>query len=239
MSSLWRGRFRLWDDVQCDQGPGYDDGLQRSRHDPPWSYKHQNSRSNRSFEIKSCNFHTSQLKVKASNNYLALRNQTGHYYLNGNWRIDYPQQFEAAGMLQSTTYWIHVSKIRSSLDPCLKIRCTLDPCLKTITHWISLTGTTFHYERKYKNSKARGPLTLFAPESIRALGPTTEALFIVVCIQHHSSSMLFPARHSKLLGVVPRRKSGRRVWIFLEERCHERDSIRWTRTHLNLRWIGI
>ena len=42
------------------------------------------------------------------------------------------------------------------------------------------TGTTFHYERKYKNSKARGPLTLFAPESIRALGPTTEALFIVV-----------------------------------------------------------
>ena len=141
-------------------------------------------------------------------------------------------------MLQSTTYWIHVSKIRSSLDPCLKIRCTLDPCLKTITHWISLTGTTFHYERKYKNSKARGPLTLFAPESIRALGPTTEALFIVVCIQHHSSSMLFQARRSKLSGVVPRRKSGRRVWIFLEEGCHERDSIRWTRTYLNRGWIG-
>ena len=46
----------------------------------------------------------------------------------------------------------------------------------------SIPGTTFHYERKYKNSKARGPLTLFAPESIRALGPTTEALFIVVSI---------------------------------------------------------
>ena len=75
--------------------------------------------------------------MKASNNYLALRNSTGHYYLNGNWRIDYPQQ--------------------------------MDIC-----------GTTFHYERKYKNTKARGPLTLFAPESIRALGPTTESLYIVV-----------------------------------------------------------
>ena len=130
MSSLWRGRFRLWDDVQCDQGPGYDHGLQRSRHDPSWSYKHQNSRGNQAFEIKSCNRHMFQLKVKASNNYLALRNQTGHYYLNGNWRIDYPQQFEAAGKLQSTTYWIHVSKIHSSSDPCLNISCTLDPCLK-------------------------------------------------------------------------------------------------------------
>ncbi len=40
----------------------------------------------------SCSF-----KVKASNNYLALRNMTGHYYLNGNWRIDFPQQIEMAG----------------------------------------------------------------------------------------------------------------------------------------------
>ena len=75
--------------------------------------------------------------MKESNSYLALRNSIGHYNLNGNWRIDYPQQ--------------------------------MDIC-----------GTTFHYERKYKNTKARGPLTLFAPESIRALGPTTESLYIVV-----------------------------------------------------------
>ena len=78
-------------------------------------------------------------EMKASNNYLALRNSTGHYYLNGNWRIDYPQK--------------------------------LDIC-----------GTTFHYERKYKNSKAKGPLTLFAPENIRALGPTTCSLYVVVRI---------------------------------------------------------
>ena len=75
--------------------------------------------------------------MKASNNYLALRDQNGTYYLNGNWRIDYPQR--------------------------------LDIC-----------GTTFHYERKYKNTAAKGPLTLFAPESVRALGPTTCSLFLVV-----------------------------------------------------------
>ena len=76
-------------------------------------------------------------EMKASNNYLALRNSSGHYFLNGNWRIDYPQR--------------------------------MDIC-----------GTTFHYERKYKNSKAKGPLTLFAPENIRALGPTTCSLYVVV-----------------------------------------------------------
>ena len=68
-------------------------------------------------------------EIKATNNYLAVRNITGHYYLNGNWRIDYPATLEFA-------------------------------------------GSKFHYERK--------PLGFFAPESVRALGPTTEALYVVV-----------------------------------------------------------
>ena len=37
-----------------------------------------------------------------------------------------------------------------------------------------ITGTTFHYERKVK--------FIFGPESIQALGPTTEALVIVVSV---------------------------------------------------------
>lgn len=60
---------------------------------------------------------------------LAIRNVTGHYYLNGNWRIDFPRS----------------------------IRCA---------------GTIFHYERK--------PHGFFAPETITALGPTIEAIYIVV-----------------------------------------------------------
>ena len=35
--------------------------------------------------------------MKASNNYLALRNTDGEYYINGNWRIDFPDEYEAAG----------------------------------------------------------------------------------------------------------------------------------------------
>jgi hypothetical protein len=52
----------------------------------------------------SCSF-----KVKASNNYLALRNMTGHYYLNGNWRIDFPQQIEMAGKnSREPVLWIRI-----------------------------------------------------------------------------------------------------------------------------------
>ncbi|XP_075221688.1 proteoglycan-like sulfated glycoprotein papilin isoform X2 [Lycorma delicatula] len=38
-------------------------------------------------------------EVKTSNNYLAIRNTTGHYYLNGNWRIDFPRSFRFAGTI--------------------------------------------------------------------------------------------------------------------------------------------
>lgn len=62
----------------------------------------------------------------------AVRNTTGHFYLNGNWRIDFPRARKFA-------------------------------------------GTTFHYERKNN-----GGVGIFAPEILRALGPTTEPLFIVV-----------------------------------------------------------
>jgi hypothetical protein len=56
---------------------------------------------------------------------------TGHYYLNGNWRIDFPRSFKFA-------------------------------------------GTIFRYERK--------PYGFYAPESISALGPTTEPIYIVVSV---------------------------------------------------------
>lgn len=61
----------------------------------------------------------------------AVRNMTGFFYLNGNWRIDFPRARKFA-------------------------------------------GTIFYYERK-----ADG-IGIFAPEVLRAQGPTTEPLFIVV-----------------------------------------------------------
>ena len=90
-------------------------------------------------------------EIKASNNYLgkiykisiihwnrllkiglrliAIRNTSGHYYLNGNWRIDFPREMKFA-------------------------------------------GCNFQYERK--------PHAFIAPETITAVGPTTEALYVVV-----------------------------------------------------------
>ncbi|XP_034239314.1 papilin isoform X2 [Thrips palmi] len=72
-------------------------------------------------------------EVKPSNNYLAVRNTSGHYYINGNWRIDYPRTFNFAGCI-------------------------------------------FHYERKPQPE-------FFAPESLFALGPTNEDLYIVMLYQ--------------------------------------------------------
>lgn len=38
-------------------------------------------------------------EVSPSNNYLAIRNLTGHYYLNGNWRIDFPRPLTFGGAI--------------------------------------------------------------------------------------------------------------------------------------------
>lgn len=64
---------------------------------------------------------------------LAVRNTSGFYYLNGNWRINFPRTLEFA-------------------------------------------GSKFHYERY--------PQGFLAPDKISCLGPTDEALFIVVCNIH-------------------------------------------------------
>ncbi|XP_063871699.1 papilin-like isoform X8 [Scylla paramamosain] len=82
-------------------------------------------------------------ELAATNNYLAVRNTTGFFYLNGNWRIDFPRAREFA-------------------------------------------GTTFHYERK-----VNGGVGIFAPEVIRALGPTTEPLFIVLLYQEKNEGVAY------------------------------------------------
>lgn len=63
----------------------------------------------------------------------AIRNVSGHYYLNGNWKIDHPRS-------------------------------------------LKICNTIFHYERKVR--------TLFTPEIITALGPISEAIYIVVSLNY-------------------------------------------------------
>lgn len=38
-------------------------------------------------------------EIEPSNNYLAVRNLSGHYYLNGNWRIDFPRPLTFANAI--------------------------------------------------------------------------------------------------------------------------------------------
>ena len=82
------------------------------------------------------------IQVKSSNNYLALRNESGHYFINGDWRIDFTDDYEAG-------------------------------------------GTIFHYEKTIKSGKGKPSRiaklrSMFAPEQLRALGPTKEPLYVVV-----------------------------------------------------------
>ncbi|KAK7073727.1 hypothetical protein SK128_001458, partial [Halocaridina rubra] len=81
-------------------------------------------------------------ELKASNNYLAVRNSTGYFFLNGNWRIDFPRSLKFA-------------------------------------------GTTFHYERKANGGG------IFAPEILRAKGPTTETLIIVLLYQERNPGVTY------------------------------------------------
>lgn len=67
-----------------------------------------------------------------SNNYLGIRNLTGHYYLNGNYRIDFPRPMNFA-------------------------------------------GSTWTYERK--------PNGFAAPDRLSCLGPTSEPVYLVVCLR--------------------------------------------------------
>lgn len=69
--------------------------------------------------------------IHVSRSFLAIRNLSGIYYLNGYWRIDHPKTLRFA-------------------------------------------GTLFHYDADKKG--------FHAAESITALGPITEALYIVVSV---------------------------------------------------------
>ena len=48
----------------------------------------------------------------ATNNYLAVRNSNGEFYLNGNWRIQFPGEFKFAG-----TSWSYQRKVHGILSP--------------------------------------------------------------------------------------------------------------------------
>ncbi|XP_071454258.1 papilin isoform X2 [Hetaerina americana] len=99
-------------------------------------------------------------ELEASNNYLAVRNTTNHYYLNGNWRIDFPRDLRFA-------------------------------------------GTVFHYDRR--------PHGFYAPELLRALGPTSEAIYIVLLYQETNPGVQY--EYSIPKGVSQQTDPDSYIWV--------------------------
>ncbi|XP_022094920.1 papilin-like [Acanthaster planci] len=85
------------------------------------------------------NIHVAE--VQPSNNFLALRNANGQYYINGNFTIDFPQPFEVA-------------------------------------------DTVVYYERKFG-------APFYGAEALRALGPITEPLFVVLVTQERNHGVAY------------------------------------------------
>ncbi|KAH9504176.1 A disintegrin and metalloproteinase with thrombospondin motifs 6 [Bulinus truncatus] len=81
--------------------------------------------------------HIKVIEAKHSKNYLALKDTRDHYYINGEWTIDWPRQF-------------------------------------------SLAGTIFHYK-----------LHEHEPESLTALGPTSEDLNIMMLLQEENKGIQY------------------------------------------------
>lgn len=83
-------------------------------------------------------------EARATNNYLAVRNLAGTYYLNGDWHIQQPSTFNFAG-----------------------------------TKW------------EYSKPQIRGQQRDNQPESLTALGPTSEALFVVLLYQEANQGIAY------------------------------------------------
>jgi hypothetical protein len=95
--------------------------------------------------------------------HIAIRNTSNHYYLNGNWRIDFPRE-------------------------------------------LSFASTIFHYERK--------PHSFFAPESIRAAGPISEPIYIVVLYQESNPGIEYEYSISDREHKIALTTPGTYYWIY-------------------------
>lgn len=73
-------------------------------------------------------------EIAPSNNYLAVRNLSAHYHLNGNWKIDFPGPMNFAG-----SYWHYERKPRGFAAP------DHLSCLGSTTEPVFLVVSTVRY----------------------------------------------------------------------------------------------
>lgn len=101
-------------------------------------------------------------EVEPSNNYLAIRNLTGHYYLNGNWRIDFPRPLTFAG-----TLW-HYDRSQgfAARDQITSIGPTAEPVYLVLLYQDRNVGIKYEYsipESAYNPTSTDTYLWTFTP----------------------------------------------------------------------------
>lgn len=125
-----------------------------------------------------------------SNNYLAIRNLTGHYYLNGNYRIDFPRPMTFAGSL-----WTYERKPNGFAAPD-KITC-LGPIVEAVYLVVCLVNEL----KNVTFPQNIFLLFLLTPQSfyhkIKTLGSTTNTVSLAV--QHCPMNLRFIHGHTQSL----------------------------------------
>jgi papilin len=93
-----------------------------------------------------------------SNNYIAIRNLTGHYYLNGNYRIDFPRPMTFAGSL-----WTYERKPNGFAAPD-KITC-LGPIVEAVYLVVCYINELKHVTFPQYNFSSFSPFKAFIARS--------------------------------------------------------------------------
>lgn len=81
-------------------------------------------------------------EIEPSNNYIALRNLSSHYYLNGNWRIDFPRPMLFAG-----SWWTYERKPQGFSAPD-RLSClgpTTEPIFLVLLYQDRNVGIQYEY----------------------------------------------------------------------------------------------
>nr|XP_042905073.1 papilin [Parasteatoda tepidariorum] len=80
-------------------------------------------------------------EVQPTNNYIAIRNSAGEFYLNGNWRIEYPREIRLAG-----TIFHYERKIRGSSPEILRAKGpTIEPIFIVLLYQEKNLGISYEY----------------------------------------------------------------------------------------------
>ncbi|KAG8186998.1 hypothetical protein JTE90_005769 [Oedothorax gibbosus] len=117
-------------------------------------------------------------EVSPTNNFLAIRNSIGVFYLNGNWRIDYPREIKISRFLSANSAFNYIITFCAAIRNSIGVFYLNGNWRIDYPREIKVAGTIFHYERKHQGR--------LQPDTLRAKGPTVEPIYIVLLYQERN-----------------------------------------------------